>query len=361
MNEKRKLTWSGIGISSNPNQRDHPISLRFQSYLEEASESADKHLIVVADSMQVRNYQTLYGLDERKAKGIAQKKGRQRKSVLERILAARRIENTRVSLFDDVYDQPQRDITNYVRRLFDEDREIREAILSCIPKRLLERTSKIGDIAEYAITEIGLILSLPGAKFGHDREKPYDDAALLIHEKHGLGKRPEFVYSALGMEFIPGKGYTEPYSTKVDDHRILVTDSRRRLVEKVEGASTLGKKTMSRLNAELRKDGLESEESLPHFHSRKIAPTKKRLERPKRILRAVLSSVAAGVLGLVSAGLYISHDIEEIRQKSIRDNITVFALSGPIETFNMAYKTAMENANRQIETKYGLRDYFETK
>ena len=141
------------------------------------------------------------GLSEIVAKKIAQKKGQKRKSKIEKILRANNITNTKVVTFNEIFGEEQREITADVRTLFYSDEEVRQQVLRCVPERLLEKANDVDAIAQYALTEIGLILSMPGVKFGHEKERKYDAAATSIHDKHGIGHDPSFMYIVNQLSF----------------------------------------------------------------------------------------------------------------------------------------------------------------
>ena len=277
---KPKLSWQGIGISSNPFQKEEPLSLHLQAYLEEAADSAENHVLVIADRMQVTNYQTIYGLTQQEAERIALRKGKEKQKNLERILRARRIRNVKVLRFTDVYGPEQEATLKAVQEIYHQNLEIREAVTKCIPKRLARKAEDLEMAAEYALTEISLILSMEGVKFGHEREKNYDKIALMINQKYGIGNMPQFIYSKKGLEFVPGRDApVEPYSSLVSKDRLLLTDSKRQFKGKVDG---LREDEAEKAVLQLRKDGMEEGEEPSGFYERTIAPTRRELRKPRR-------------------------------------------------------------------------------
>jgi len=352
---KSGLSWQGIGISSNPFQRDEPLSVHFQAYLEEAAQSADEHVIIIADEMQIPNYQTLHGLSYFKARKVASKKGRTRQKNLERILSSRGINNVRVLRFREIYGEQQKTIVSRIERLFDNDPEVRDAILRCVPKRLVEKAKDKKEIAQYALTEVGLILSMPGVKFGHERERVYDDTALMINKKYGIGNAPSFIYSQKGLEFLPDRNIdVEPYSSLVSEDRLLLTDSQRDFERKV---GVLEGKDARKVLSQLGKDGMYKGESLSNFYGRQVRPTKRALDAPRRRVRGIAGSIAASILALVSAGAYMNRGAEAIRQNHM-SQISIFGLNGDMNTCIKANKDALTNANQEIQNKYHIKDYF---
>lgn len=329
---KPELSWQGIGISSNPNQKIDPLSVHLLNYLREASAYSDQHLIIIGDSIQAQNYVAIYGLELQRAKEIAKQKGERRKKDLTKICQANDLPNISVKTFEE--SGRNEDIFRRIQELYFNNPEIRQAVLSTIPSWLKKKTSHLDLLANYSLEEIALILSLEGIKFGHGREKGYDELALKIHQEFAIGMSPEFYYSSQGLEHVPGtKRNIEPYSSLVSPKRLLLTDSKRRFMKKAN---------------EIKEPN--------EFYDENIRPTYKRFTRPKRIIRAL--SVAATFLGLV-LGTYVHQDTRMIRQEQF-NQIPPFALTGDYETAVRETNNAIDRANRIIEDKYLIPDYFET-
>jgi hypothetical protein len=355
--EKPKLSWQGIGISSNPFQKEEPLSLHLQAYLEEAADSAENHTLVIADSMQVTNYRTIYGLTQSEAERIALRKGREKQKGLERILRARGIRNVKVLCFSDIYGSEQEKTLKAVQEVYHQDPKIREAVIKCIPKRLIRKAKDLEMVAKYALTEISLILSMEGVKFGHEKEKGYDKAALMINQKYGIGNMPQFTYSKKGLEFVSGRGASvEPYSSLVSGGRFLLTDSKRQFKGKVDG---LSEDEFEKAILQLREDGMDKGEEPSKFYDRMVAPTRRELRKPRRRLMGLAASIAAGLIGLVSAAGYVHEDAENIRQFHC-SQISIWGLNGDMNTCHGAVNDAITKANKDIQAKYHLKNYFRT-
>lgn len=352
---KARLSWQGIGIGSNPLQKESPLSLHLQAYLEEAAESADEHVIIIADEMQVQNYQTLHDISFSKARKIAAKRGKNKQKNLERILRAKGIRNVKVLCFNEVYGESQRAVTQAIYNLFNQNSEVRSAVLGCIPKGILQRAKNVDEAAGYALTEIGLILSLPGAKFGHGHERRYDEVALMINEKYGIGNKPEFIYSQKGLEFVADKNtHVEPYSQIPSNNRLLLTDSEKQFESKVD---SLEGKQAKKVAAQLRQDGMVEGESLSEFYNREVKPSRKALTAPRRRLTGIAASIAAGILAIASGIGYVNSDANSIRQNHIEE-LSPFAFNGDIPTFKIAMNSAIEKTNHDIAGKYHINNYF---
>ncbi len=352
--EKPRLSWQGIGVSSNPNQKEEPLSVHLLAYLQESAKTADEHVIIVADDMQVSNYIALNGLDEIKARKLALRKGRKKAKNLERICKANKLNNVKILRFNNVWGQKQETIFNQIRTAYQNDLEIKQAVDSIIPKRLKQR-AKSGDLANYALKEIALILSVPGTKFGHEKEKAYDVVAKNIHRKYRIGKYPLFQYSELGLELVPDNGLKiEPYSSLVSNGRILLTDSKRRFLAKLK---SMPKKAYGKVRKQF-----ESvlEKGNNHFgerlYDKVIKPTRFALNRPKRMALATAAAITI-ISALSGSGLYVNADAKQIRQKHIND-IPGFVFSGNIERSRKAVDDKIQKANQEIQGKYFIKDYF---
>lgn len=355
--EKPHITWQGIGISSNPFQSKEPLSLHLQTYLQESANSADKHLIVIADEMQVPNYISMYGLSESKARRISVKRGKRRQKEIQRILNARGIKNTEVVRFDDILSQEQMAVLKDLRELYRTNEEVRNKILSCVPKRLLERANNRDQITDYALTEMGLILSMGGVKFGGEREKVYDNIALEIHNRFGIGLKPRFLYSRTPLEVIPDKSLkVEPYSAISSVKRLLLTDSLEDVQEKLSG---LEGKMQKVVRTQLENAGLLPGENMDSFYSRVIKSTKYALEAPKRMWRNLIASSAMGLSALLLTGIYVDNDANNIKRSNM-NNLTIFALNGDVATCEKAINYEIRRTNVEVKDKYNIPNYFKT-
>lgn len=354
---KPKLSWQGIGISSNPFQREEAVSLHLQTYLKESADSAERHLIVIPDEMQIPNYQSLHSLNESEARKIALKKGKEKQRAIRRIVKVNGIRNVEVLRLKDVVGPEQRIILDAVNKLYNDDEEIRNAVLSCIPQRLLDRVKDPNQLAMYALNEIGHILSMPGVKFGHDKERPYDLVARRIFEKYGLGNSPSFMYSKTGLEFVADKNmYVEPYSNIQSQKRLLLTDSKDSMKAKLVGLPIkMARKVQDQINLA----GMKDNESFQEFYERIVAPTKYALEAPQRLLRRLGISFATGLAALLIgiSGNHIHKDALSIRQVEI-EKIPGYAFSGDIESCYKALDSAFARANVKIQDKYFIPNYF---
>jgi len=350
---KNQYSWQGIGISSDPNQKDGPYSLHLLAYLIESSRTSDEHLIIVADSMQIDNYQTLYGLSEREAEKIAVKKGKAKKRNLESILRANRINNVVVKRLDEVVGENEREIIEQIKSLYGNDERIREKVLETVPKRLKDKAENLNIIANYALTEIRLILALLGIKFGHEREKVYDEVAEFIHKEYGIGKKPEFQYSELGLEYVPGTGRSvEPYSSYSSDGRFLLTDSQRVFGKKRNRLTNKQRRHLKNLE-----QGLNQDLDQPNFYKKAVKPTYDALRKPFRIARNIALATVASIALIVSGGAYVHHDTHEIRQAYI-NNIPGFVFSGEPDFCEQVVNGKIIEANKDIQEKYFIPNYF---
>ena len=229
---KPELSWQGIGISSNPNQKKDPLSVHLLAYLMESSDYSDRHVIVVPDSPQVFNYIALNGLSKSKAERIANRKGKRRKKDLERICKANGLSNIDVVRWNETR-AGHEELFEQVHSLYKRKFEVRDAVLSTVPDRLKQRTSEVDTLAGYALEEIAAILSFSGVKLGHEGERKYDELATKIHDEFGIGTRPQFHYDSKGLEYVPQTGRkVEPYSDFVAPSRMLLTDSKRNFLKK---------------------------------------------------------------------------------------------------------------------------------
>lgn len=76
---------------------------------------------------------------------------------------------------------------------------------------------------------------------------------------------------------------------------------------------------------------------------------------------SVITSVAASLLLALGIGAYIDYDAQEIKREHIAD-IPPFVFSGSLDSpygSDFFVKRALEKANRDVEEKYGLTDFFE--
>jgi hypothetical protein len=349
-----ELSWQGIGISSDPSQRNDPLSVHLLAYLTEAAESSDTHIVVIADTPQASNYMALKGLPEQKATRIARKKGKRKKKDLERICKANGLSNIEVMCWDDAI-AGHEEVFREVHALYDSNSNVREAILSTVPARLRDRTEDVDTLAKYAVDEISAILSFSGVKFGHEREKVYDELATQIHEEFGIGNKPEFAYSDVGLEYVPQTGSRiEPYSALEAPGRVLLTDSRREFLQKV---ADLPERSYRKLVGHLEKTFGESLEDVGLFYDAFVSSTFSALTRPMRIARAaVMASLVAISLG--GGGAYVHHDAEQIRNDRIAE-IHSFVIAGPLEDSLPFIHEKTAEANKEIERKYGITNYFD--
>jgi len=221
-------------------------------------------------------------------------------------------------------------------------------------KKTLDKTADLEKVSGYALTEIGLILSLPGFKFGHTREKSYDEIASLIHQKYNIGKFPQFIYSSGGLEFISDKNtHVEPYSSIQSKDRLLLTDSKRQFKRKINRLNTNNSK---KIISQLGYAGLKEGESIYEFYERKIHPTKRKLTAKKMFIKTA-ASIAAGITMLASTIGYVNADAKSIRQ-AYMGQISPFGLNGDIATCNGAIDYARDSANLKIKDKYYIQNYF---
>jgi hypothetical protein len=352
---KPKLSWQGVGISSNPFQKRDFLSMYLLAYLSEASSFSEQHVLVVPDTPQISNYTSLHGLSNWRAKRIAGKKGRQRRKDLERLCRVNGLTNVDVVLWEEAK-AGNEDVFGGVYELFKTNPEIREAVLTTIPKRLRERTSDHETLAIYPLEELAAILSFPGIKFGHEREKVYDRLAARIHTEFGIGDEPEFSYSGLGLESIPGTGRNvEPYSSFVAPSRILLTDTRREFLAKLSGLPDKSReKYLRRLQAQW---GESPEGNGSGFYNAIIRPSFRALVWPTRFVKA--TAMAGAMLTVLSlGGTYVHIDAEMIRQEKINE-IPGFAFSGDVETCTRVVGEKIAEANRAIEEKYLIPNFFD--
>jgi hypothetical protein len=350
------LSWQGIGISSDPNQHDEPLSLHLLAYLKEASAFSDIHRIVIADALQVTNYTSLHNLPQDKALRVARRKGRKKGKDIARICRAEGLSNIEIMLWEEAR-QGHEEIFEKVYSLYQAEPQVRQDILSVVPRRLRDKAQNLDVLASYAIEEIAAILSFPGIKIGHDKERGYDRIAAGIHDDFGIGKRPSFHYSGLGLEYVPATGRkVEPYSSYADPSRILLTDSRRSFGRKLRSAREHPRSYL-RL-AESLEDawGSEPQEDSDGFYRDIIRPAFNALKAPARIARNV-AAVALVSAALLAGGSYVHHDAASIRQQKI-DEIPGFVFSGsPGRAFD-AIQSKIREANTIIESRYHIPDYF---
>ncbi len=353
---KPTLSWQGIGISSDPNQHDEPLSLHLLAYLKEASGYSDIHRIVIADTPQVTNYTSLHGMGEEKALKIARKKGRKKSKGLARICKAEGLSNIEIMLWEEAR-QGHEEIFKKIYSLYHADSQVRQDVLSVVPKRLRDNAQDQYTLASYAIEEISAILSFPGIKIGHEKEKGYDELAARIHEDFSIGKRPSFHYSRLGLEYVSATGRkVEPYSSYTDPSRILLTDSRRSFRKKLKAAQQ-HPRSYRRLKKSFKEAwGEEPQQDTDGFYKTIIKPAFRALRAPARIARDI-AAVAVVSAALVAGGSYVHHDAVKIRQQKI-DEIPGFVFSGsPGRAFD-AVRAKTQEANRIIESRYHIPDYF---
>ncbi len=353
---KPPLSWQGIGISSNPHQARDPLSLHLLAALYEASTYSDSHTIVVANTPQVSNYVALYGLDQKEAGKIAQRKGQQRQKDLQRICKANGLSNIEIMLFDGAKEGHE-DIFERTFELYKTDATLRNQILSTVPQRLKRKTSQIDVLAQYSLNEIALILSFPGIKIGHEREKNYDNLALEIHQQYGVGIAPEFYYSKVGLESVPRTSMQiEPYSSLVAPTRLLLTDSARTFARKLTSLPTL---TYEQLTEELKVMwGENARDNLGDFYRHIVKPSFDSLTRPARLVWASIlgTSAAAALAGTM---WYIYTDAQHIKEQQI-NQLSAFAFNGDVATCHNAVREKIEQANQIIQEKYFISNYFDS-
>ncbi len=355
--EKMKLSWQGVGMSTNPYQKKEPLSAHLLAYLKKGSESSEEHAIIVADSMQVSNYMRLHNLNEKKARKIALSKGRRKTRDLEKICQANGLNNVKIFRFNDIWKQNQEQAYNKILNIYNNDSEIKEKVDSIVPERIKKKIKNHKSLAEYTLKEIALILTVPGAKIGHEREITYDKVASLIHQRYNVGNKPEFHYPEIGLEYVPGRDTeVEPYSSFVSDRRILLTDSRKEFLRKIRG---LPKKALEKLKTQINEVwGIDNGNFAEEFYNTAIAPTHSRFQRPKRRL-TMAASIALALITFGGVGAsYVHADAKQIRQKQI-NQIPGFAFSGDVDTSRKAVKEKIQQANEIIHEKYKIRDYFD--
>jgi len=238
-------SWQGIGISSNPFQKDEPLSVHLLLNLKKVSESSDNHTLVVANN-QTSNYMALSGLDYHEAEHISKKKGKKRRKNLEKICKANSLDNVDAVYISDVLND-NGSVYSKVHNLYNDSDDVKNLVQSIIPPWLKKKTDEHDLLAKYALDEIAAILSFPGVKIGHGREFGYDDLAMKFHDAFEIGIKPEFDHELVGLEYVPSYGRrVEPYSCLVADKRLLLTDSRDEFENKVNSLSNKSKNKLSK-------------------------------------------------------------------------------------------------------------------
>lgn len=352
--DRPRYTWQGIGVSSNPFRGGEPLSLHLLAYLREASGLSGYHTLIVADTIQETNYQALNWLGEGQARKTARAKGRRKASRLRKVCRADGLGNIGIRRFDQVFRKRERGVLDELVEAYNYDSGTREQVRSLIPDRLRGR----GDqdlLARYALKELSLILSLPGVKFGHEGERKYDEAAMDMHLRHGIGRWPEFLYSSLPLELIPDTGLmVEPYSSLEAGSRLLLTDSPARFRGKV---GSLKPRERDRLRRHLTETWGPAGEDLERLYQDTAGPIYSRFRRPGRIGK-IAASLAVAVGVTIGASLHVDADCQRIRQEKI-SQIPVFVFTGPdVELCYKAVRDATQEANREIREKWGIPQYF---
>ena len=376
---KPEFTWQGIGISSNPFQRDEPLSLHLLAYLREASGLPGYHVLMVADTMQETNYRALNKLGEYPARRIARAKGKQKARRLRKVCRASGLDNIGVCRFDRMFRRDQKKILSELEEAYRYDEETRERIQSLVPERLRNRAEDQDLLAQYALKEIALTLSLPGVKFGHEGEKPCDMAAKELHYRHGIGDEPRVRYSSLGMEFIPDRGlWVEPYSAIRSESRLLLTDSRRQFRKKLEKMGHEARETLREQLAGAWGGWLGSNEMALYENAVRPVYNEFVTKPRKGLWGAAAAAVLIGMVTVnavrfeedvqrlrqeivVKAGAYgLEADANQIRQAKFNE-IPVWYLTGPdVDLCQKRINEAIEEANKEIQEKWGIPNYFET-
>ena len=197
------LSYQGIGISSDPLVKRDPVSLDLLRWIEHGSRFSEIHQLWLVDTPQILNYQAIHGMKESEARRIILEKGHAKAKDLELIIKAHKLKNVKVLRHNSMFGKEQQEMLDSLLEIYNSDSEIKEAVDTCVPSRLMQKAKHPELLKMYALTEIAIILTHQGVKIGHEREIPYDTAASLIHEKYGIGITPEFHYSPLGLEIVP--------------------------------------------------------------------------------------------------------------------------------------------------------------
>lgn len=244
-------TWQAVGISSNPQQRIDPVSLHMLAYLMYGSQSSEEHLVFVDDCLQSINYQHLHKLDTLTAEELASRKGRKKQIDLETICHAYRLNNVEIHPISE-WKMKAMPVYKALFELYNTNENLQQAIHALVPARFFERFPRVPveNVAEYALKEIALALTVGGIRISHHKQKQIDSLTQHIQQHHGIGKEVKFDY-ALGLEYEWGtKRAFEPYSGYASERRILLSDK----LEKIEQlAQELEKPEARRSNSRLKR------------------------------------------------------------------------------------------------------------
>lgn len=137
MNKINGHAWMGLGIASNPFTDEEPVTVDLAAYLLWMAKNTDgSYEVIIPDTLQRTNYESIYNLDKHHAEKYARELGKQKEEAVETLAFAFSL-NLPVTPMECMDDRERfNDICSKLKEIREKDPYIDNTFLSLVPKSI---------------------------------------------------------------------------------------------------------------------------------------------------------------------------------------------------------------------------------